>query len=1054
MYGETVPSSCLGLILRRQIGGCLLALAGALTCVVAFASTPELITEYQLESKNLGDALNEFALQSDVEILFNESEVAGKRSNAVVGRYQAEQALLALLDGSGMGFSVAQMGTFLVETIPNGEGESTMNRKNRGRSLMVGIAAATAVATASVNAEELQADGSEAGLIEETIVYGIRGSLQKSLDRKRDADHLVDAITSEDIGAFPDQNLAEAMARISGVAIDRKEGEGAFVSVRGLGPQYVQATTDGRVMTSNVNPGGLGEFGNTTANAGSRAVGFNQLQAGLVQAVEVYKSPRADHVEGGLGGVVEIKTRRPLDIGKQQIAISGSLTSIDLSDDNAPGLFGLYSNTNADQTVGFMVSVDWDERENRADAVRTSGGYQASPVSLTVDGNDIEAYFGNGFIAGLRETERERLNISTALQFRPNDRLEVTLDGLVTDNQLDVDDYWYAAYRTSGGLANNLTGATVVDNGSAKVLSAYSTTNANSFTQTANEIFDSELTSLGANIRFQATDRLSLDFDLSVSDVESTNSYREFLTRYTGLQADVSYVNRIPSLRSSDNWSDPDDYTAVKFGRQAHQIKDKENQYRIDATYELNSAFFESVKFGVRDSSRDRADWQRAIVVRTKPLPIADFGGGIALPASDFLDGINHDLPFSSNGTLVIGDLEAADTVVREQQDTVARRVACWSNPTDCSIDGFSQDGEYGGNIDQTEDTFALYAMVSFQGDFAGAPYTGNLGVRRVETDVSVSGIVVDVIGVDNSDPTQPQPIRAPGALVDLAHDYSEVLPSLNLTFELRDDLLLRAAVGKVMSRASFQDVNPNSSFAAAVGEFRGGNPYLNPIVAWQYDLALEWYFAEYSILSFGLFHKDVEDFIQDQRGTRTIATVTDDSGQPAQFAEYIPQNADEAEITGFEMSYQQTFSQLPAPFDGLGVVANYTYIDSDSEFEHQGTGATFGVPGLSEDSMNLSVFYEKESWTARLAYNRRGEYLDQVNGYGGGHPLFVDDYSQLDASLGYRFSDNVSVGLEAINITDETNDTYVLLGTGPIQWFDSSIHTGPRYQINVRMKF
>lgn len=124
------------------------------------------------------------------------------------------------------------MGTFLVETVPNGKGKSTMNKKNRGRSLLVGIAAATAVATASVNAEELQADGSQAEMMEETVVYGIRGSLQKSLDRKRDADHLVDAITSEDIGAFPDQNLAEAMARISGVAIDRKEGEGALLSTK------------------------------------------------------------------------------------------------------------------------------------------------------------------------------------------------------------------------------------------------------------------------------------------------------------------------------------------------------------------------------------------------------------------------------------------------------------------------------------------------------------------------------------------------------------------------------------------------------------------------------------------------------------------------------------------------------------------------------------------------------------------------------------------------------------------------------------------------------
>lgn len=1047
-------SSCWDLILRKEIGGCLLALIGGFACVWAYASAPELITDYQLESKDLGDALNEFALQSGVEILFNESEVAGKRSNAVVGNYQARQALAALLDRSGVGFSVAEMGTYLVETIPNGEGKSTMNMKNRGRSLMVGIAAATAVATASVNAEELQADGSQAEMMEETVVYGIRGSLQKSLDRKRDADHLVDAITSEDIGAFPDQNLAEAMARISGVAIDRKEGEGAFVSVRGLGPQYVQATTDGRIVTSNVNPGKVGEAGNTTTNWQSRAVGFNQFQAGLVQAVEVYKSGRADHVEGGLGGVVEVKTRRPLDIGKQQVALNGSLTSIDLSDDTAPGVFGLYSNTNADQTAGFMVSVDWDKRDNRTDYVRTRGGYSAEPVALTVDGNAIEAFYGNGFFAGLRQTERERLNVSAALQFRPNDRVEITLDALMADNELDVDDYWYGSYHSSAGLAGNLTSATVVDNGADKVLSAYSTTNANIVTLAANEVADSEVDSFGANISFQATDRLSLDFDLNVADSVSTNSYRDFQIRKAPLQADVSWANRTPSFQTSDGVDDPAGYSVIKFGRKADRISDKETQFRIDATYELNGSFFESAKFGVRDSSRERDDYQRALIGRANPLALSEFGGPVALPVSDFLGGIDHDLSYSSAGALVLGDVDGADQAFRDREDEVAKSFNCWSGPTDCSIDGWQKDGTYGGNIDQTEDTFALYAMLSFQGDLGGVPYTGNVGVRHVDTDVEIVGSVIEVIGIDETDPLKPEPINGPPTQSNLSHNYSEVLPSLNLTFDLRDDLLLRAAAGKVMSRASFQDVNPNSRFAAQLQEFRGGNPYLNPIVAWQYDLALEWYFAEYSILSFGLFHKDVEDFIQAQRGTRAIDGVKDSAGESAQFAEYIPQNSEKAQITGFEVSYQQTFAQLPAPFDGLGVVANYTYIDSDSDFEHQATGATFGVPGLSENAMNVSVFYEKESWTARLAYNHRGEFLDTVNGYAGGHPLFVDDYSQLDASVGYRFSDNVSVGLEAINITDETSDTYVLLGTGPIKWFDGSVHTGPRYQLNVRMKF
>ena len=215
--------------------------------------------------------------------------------------------------------------------------------KSRSKNVMqrftTGFAAALLGSTVSTGT--IYAADDESDVMEEIVVTGIRGSMQQSLERKRNADHFVDVITAEDIGAFPDQNLAESLQRISGVAIDRKSGEGAFVSVRGLGPQFVQTTIHGRVSASNVAPGSHDGLGNT--NTKSRAVGFHSFQSGLVQAVEVHKSPRADHVEGGLGGFIDLQPRRPLDIGERQAAVSVDATSNELSDDTAPGVFAVFS---------------------------------------------------------------------------------------------------------------------------------------------------------------------------------------------------------------------------------------------------------------------------------------------------------------------------------------------------------------------------------------------------------------------------------------------------------------------------------------------------------------------------------------------------------------------------------------------------------------------------------------------------------------------------------------------------------------------------------------
>jgi TonB-dependent receptor len=272
----------------------------------------------------------------------------------------------------------------------------------------------------SVCAQEADADADaaedEAGFVEEIVVTGIRGSMQQSLERKRNADHFVDAITAEDIGAFPDQNLAEALQRISGVAIDRKSGEGAFVSVRGLGPQFVATTIGGRVSASNVAPGSHDGRGNS--NPKSRAVGFHGFQSGLVQAVEIHKSPRADHVEGGLGGFVDIQPRKPFDIGERRIALSLDTTRNELSNDTAPGVFALFSDVLTDN-VGVMVSAQWDNRVFRSDALHQNG-YIRDPRTVNVNGTEMTGYSLNHLNGVLHYTDRDRLNVSSSLQLRPS----------------------------------------------------------------------------------------------------------------------------------------------------------------------------------------------------------------------------------------------------------------------------------------------------------------------------------------------------------------------------------------------------------------------------------------------------------------------------------------------------------------------------------------------------------------------------------------------------------------------------------------------------------
>ena len=910
------------------------------------------------------------------------------------------------------------------------------------RALAIAFAAGV-IGAVPVVAEDAAVDADE--IVEEVVVTGIRGSLQRSLARKRFADHFVDAITAEDIGAFPDQNLAESLQRISGVAIDRKEGEGAFVSVRGLGPQYVQTTIGGRVAASNVDPGQHAGRGQT--NRGTRVIGFDSFQSGLVQAVEVHKSPRADHVEGGLGGFIDVQARKPFDLGERHLAVSVDATRNGLAEDTAPGVFVLYSDMLSD-TAGFMVSAQWDNRIIRSDSLHHYS-YVPNPVTLTVDGQAMTGYYPRQLLGELHITDRDRLNISSSLQFRPSDRVDLTFDLLYTDISNDESDYW-RDFRIQQGLANNVTAATLSNDNGTGVFTSITTRGAGAFIQSAAEQVDTTAVTFGANLQLQATDRLGINVDLSISDTDSPSMNREYLMRNRGTQ--MSYEKfgpgGIPSLTSESPLNDVDWFHVVKHSIQTHLVADRVVQFRVDATYEYSEGWLESGQVGVRIAQQERGDRARYLTSRAFiNRPITEFGGDDPFPASNFFAGLGNRFPSDIRNPNLAAIMETFVT----RPDEI-RAGGGWSTGSEKSLAGYLG-GQFNEDLNHHDDSVALYGMITFGGEFGGTPYSGNAGVRYVRNDTGSVGQVAEPTGFDISDPTQPVLLLSPPEFVNVPHKYSAVLPSINLRFDPRDDVVVRASLAKVLSRPAYQDLNPRFTGGGIGRTIRAGNGELDPTTAVQLDVAVEWYFADFSIASVGLFAKDIDAFIQLDIDNVTFPDVTDpDTNRPVVLTARRPLNSGSSRVTGAELSFQRTFEELPAPFDGLGVIANYTLVKSGSDFRSEKTRAAYSVPGLSENTINFTVFYEKERWRGRLSYNFRDDFLDQIAD-GQGHPYFVDAYKQFDASFGFNVNERLSLSFEGINLTDENVYYYNLLGTGSQEHFSSAVNAGRRFQFGARFR-
>lgn len=857
--------------------------------------------------------------------------------------------------------------------------------------------------SAHAQGQQSTSDAGEA-TIDEVIVTGIRYSLAKSVGAKRDADIISDAIVAEDIGKFPQQNMAESLQRITGVQITRSKGEGQLVSVRGLDPKFTQLLYNGRQLP---------------AASGSRNFDFTILSADFVSALLVAKSPSADSRDGGIAATINVQTAKPLDLGSRRAAVTFEGIHESNPDSVQPHVSAFFSDSFAEDRLGLAFGVDYSKRDlqvERFEAFGFENGVEASRVpqlDYNVDGDFNDTFrFNHASNYGMDLGERERKSVMAALQFRPNDVFEGRADVLFSEFNSD------AAFPLNSHRFTNNLGPVVASrqdaNGALIFLDSDGVDHRNN-ARTGQQYDDLRALGLGGTYAVGAW-----TFDGEVSYGKSKREVSSLSLEVIG-RASVSYdftndPAGIPDLTYQRGYDrlDPNNYRAIGFnGPLDEPTEDETRDARFDIKYSMDG-WLESIGSGVSWGKREHSADSRFLQVSAEDLaqllgvafdPNIEGGSFNAAPwmrefgDSGYLSGYDGGSSFattwlSADPGALLADVPLADLV---------RMFPPVRFPTAVS------------NVQ--EDVGAAYIRGNFA--LADGRLSGNIGLRYVRTDQKTFGFVPDFSQIifDQGGAVTFVPEATP-TTVD--RSYNNLLPSLNLRVGLNEDLVARFAAARVLSRPDLGVITPTTSVNANVRTITSGNPAVDPYLADQFDVSLEWYFNQESLLSLAVFYKDVKNFIVSSTSTETHTVQLANGGGATdiEFTRFQPDNGENTTLKGIEVSYQQPFTFLPAPFDGFGVLVNYTYIDA-GQYSVVAGGASLPLPGVSKNSYNAIVYFEKPRFGTYLAYNYRDEFVyDQSSYFGDGE--FGDKYAQLDLSAHFNFTDKLALTMAVTNLTDE----------------------------------
>lgn len=816
--------------------------------------------------------------------------------------------------------------------------------------LMVGVLATPSISYAY--AENDTTNGAKTEEVEVIQVRGIRGSVVQSLNTKRYANSIVDAVTAEDIGKFPDQNVAESLQRITGVSLTRNFGEGERVSIRG--------TTESQNRTL-LNGQAVGSADWWTNSPSSRGFNYSMLPSEIVAGLEVYKSPEADIDEGSIGGTVIVTTRKPLDLDANKISASVLAQYSEISGETDPQLSGLYSWKNENETFGALISLVRQERNLRRDGIE-SWSWTDRDITLADGTTHENVYSPGGGGSAMFLQERVRTGGNLTLQYRPNDNLDLTFNALQSSMEMDNENQnflWIPGYGDS-----QYTDITLIEQDKVGTMAVGGTFG---LSPTGNNILD-ETKVRNSKIETESYD-LKIDHE---GDVWASSVHFGYTKGSGGSQADRSVGwggNSVHSFDASNTRdiqtsyaTDPADGTKwdLDFLRyDSNHTEDDETYFQFDTERAIDLGVFSNIKFGAKYRDHKRFNTKNTTDNNTGlNWSLADYS--FASP-SDFLSGQG------SAGTLKNYAMTDSNAVRRDG-------------------DALTWDWRLlkASTFEVTEKITAGYIKADIDSD----GIRGNVGVRLVYTDQSSSAYAGEA-----------------GSEVWTTQDssYFDILPSLNLAVDLQDDLVLRMSAARVMSRPDYVNMTSSTSYNKETQTGTGGNPDIDPYRATQFDLGLEWYFSDAGILSAVVFLKDIQSFVDSQPSLEIHENTEILINRPV--------NGKAGTIQGLEFGYQHEL------YDGIGVSANYTFVDGEAK-DSDGNSVT--IPGNSDHTVNLSAYFEGDALSGRISYNYRTGYDS-----GQGWPGYVADYAQVDANLSYAFNDNITFVLEAINLTDEKTFTY-----------------------------
>ncbi|MBQ4844676.1 MULTISPECIES: TonB-dependent receptor [unclassified Pseudoalteromonas] len=822
------------------------------------------------------------------------------------------------------------------------------NKKNK---LTLIISSLLMTSTAGVSSFA-HATGAKTDEVEVIQVRGIRGSVVKSINTKRYANSIVDAVTSEDIGKFPDQNVAESLQRITGVSMSRNFGEGERISIRGTSENQNRTLLNGQAV---------GSADWWVDSSASRGFNYTMLPSEIVSGLEVYKSPEADIDEGSIGGTVIVRTRKPLDLDANKIAGSVLMQHSEISGETDPQVAGLYSWKDSEEKFGALISVFRQERNLRRDGIE-AWSWSHRDITLE-DGTEINnVYTPGGGGSAMFTQERIRTGFNLTLQYRPSDNTDITfnaLDSTMEANNANQNFLWLPGYGNS-----QYTSLDVVEHDK---VGKFAQAGTMGLSPDGNNILDE------TKIRNSKLKTKSYDLKLDHEGELWSSSYHIGVTEGSGgTQTDRSVGwegNAVHSFNASQKESigtsyanDPADGSKWDLGflrYDSNDALDKEYYLQTDFERPVDLAVFSKIKIGAKYRDHKRENVRLRSQTRTDlNWSLADYS--FASP-SDFLSGIG------TNDTL---------------------RNYAMTDLTTTRAAGDALDWQYGllhdSNFAIKEEILAGYIKADI--DVEGM--RGNLGVRLVETQQTTGAYVgpADAKVWKEEDTS-----------------YFDILPSINLAIDLDEDMLLRFGAARVMTRPDYAAMTNATTYNTETRVGTGGNSKIDPYRATQFDIGYEWYFSEAGIFSAAIFYKDLQSTL----GNNTQTEIFD--GVPIEISR--PINGPSGTLQGLELGFQTELSE------GFGISANYTYVDGESK---DVDGNDILIPGISESTFNFSTYYETETYSGRISYNYR-------TGYDTGRawPGYQDAYGQIDATLSYNVTENITAVFEAVNLTDEHTFSY-----------------------------